>query len=235
MHTNLQTCLAVVACFLVSLNTVERALVAAELNIDNFEEGPLTESESPATGVTIDQTGLDPSSVIGGERFGFYRIFDGLIKIDSTFSIANEVNSLAYFTLEYGRSADLDLDLSDYAAIEMHFDSIENADVSISSISLELTDGAGRTYRRQLPLVESLTPITLRFSLNDPSSELDYADIDKMEFSTARFGPSFGLDRIVANVPEPSATWLLIGGALLSLGRTRRTRTNHRAGDNRCR
>ncbi len=216
----------------------------AYIVMDDFTEGPIDTGtindsllhEAP------DQTGLDPDKVIGGERyFSSQRTGTGRysVNLDGGYLDIGQVTaSTVTYVLQYGRTSDLNVDLSEAffadgsgRGFAIWYDLIN---VSGSTLTIDI-------FTRDFG-TSSTGPIALQETLGTPSRQLydfdrDFTgsavltDIDKITFTfrTTQEAADISLAFLSAGtIPEPhTAVMLLMAGGIIRVLRRRKFQAVH--------
>jgi len=195
---------------------------AAGLVVDDFTQGQLSLQVSNLTGQTVLLSGLDPGHVLGGSR-SVYAGTLGVASLDIVTPSASDflftaVSSFGYFTLSYGSSAPLNVNLL--------ADGSDQFVLNVASLTPGLYRGifdfnlesGNRWYSYDFS--QSLFQLNAPGQIAIPFSGFagaDLAHVQGLEVDVARFEPTFhiGLNSITT-VPELSPA-ALVGLGLLSL------------------
>ncbi len=214
-----------------SLMCFTTLLAQAGTVIDDFQSGSITVTRGGDHPGEAMQTGLDSSSVVGGERSITVGEFGGAgqtLSIDATSGKLNFLTneSHGYFMVEYGSEVmPLNLDLLANGANALVLDFTKSSTSTSQPLRLLIfTTGDAGTFQSRLfaevpqTLPNGLT--RLRFPFEFISPEADFQRVERIELSASRVRPlsSFTIHRI-ATVPEPSALFLVIVGVCIFVSR----------------
>ena len=208
---------------------------AADITIDNFEEGAadMTVNTSTPTATDVD-TGLATTNVIGGERRSSVTWESGLIEGDlrinysgdglARYSTGSGANG--WYGLIYGSNSFLNADLTDGGSnncFGVLFDVADfEGDILFTVWTGETNSGtASAKTPAGLPTENPDEWVYINFSAF--SGSLNFADVDKIEIKID--GPSesdYTVKEILSTVPEPSVLALLGFGGLAFLVSARR-------------
>ena len=197
---------------------------ATLINIDTFDVG----EQYVAGGSSDTIGGLSASEVIGGQR---YFSVSGNAR-----QIHGEINSIDYvgegsyasgpryggsFTLEYGRSTDLNAVLSAEGEFQFDFTYVDPG-AGTGSNTLVITviaDNQTDSYQLDWPASEGLVSVSAsRF--DDVTA---WNSVDRLTFTfNARTAADVTLNTIIFSVPEPATLGLLAVGGVIGLLRRRR-------------
>lgn len=179
--------------------------------IDSFSSGSIVVSKEIGEAT---QTGLNESSVIGGERFiqvGEFGASPQTLTIEASSSMLTfeTGDTNGYFTVRYG-SPDfpLDLDLQADGSNAFALDFVATFEIPRLNITVFTSTGSdsGGTNHIDVnlqPLPNGMTRAVIPFDIYDEN--LDFGSVDQIELDASRF-PRFSTVMIgrFATIPEPT-------------------------------
>jgi hypothetical protein len=203
------------------------------ITIDDFSDGSILLVKTTSSGVTAQQTGLDPAHVVGGGRNLIVDEFGGVgqtLSIDAAlgeFQFYVPSGALGYFTIAYGNpSQPLNLDLTAQGASALLMHMAFNPplmpfmqrpfDYPPNTLRLVTAGGDGSTTLVAADVVTTLQSdgtYLARIPFSSFGPGIDLTDVDQFDFEMFRLSRQVKLLGITA-VPEPAA-WTLAAAAAL--------------------
>lgn len=234
VKTKVQLMRGLLAVAMLILPTV---VLGAVVVVDTFTTAPINSNNINTPTYTSNQTGLDPTFVLGGARYisatrlsgsrYSVNLSDGFLDLGETTAIAMN------WVLEYGHSADLNTDLSqgylaDFSArgLVLVFDQVDQPGASLT-ISMYTTGGGVSTVTRALQQTAPGGSLYEFYDFdNDFTGGADLTNIDRIRFafSTTVSGTDISLKVLqVGSVPEPhTAVMLMLACGIVRAARRKR-------------
>jgi len=168
--------------------------------IDNFSDGDLSLLVTDLEGETVIQDGLAVSSTVGSVR----EVYAGALERSSMLDIDtvaetlnfNSSESFGYFSLRYGFSESLNIDLTAEGAnaIQLDFESVTPGLVrGIYEVNLESANArASQSFSRKLFALPGSGKILLPLrDFRSRTGELDFTNVSTIVVEAARVEPNF--------------------------------------------
>lgn len=200
------------------------SMALASKLIDDFSVGSILVERTADTIATAEQTGLDLTRVVGGERsfaVGEFGIATQTLSVDATMgSMTFETGATpGYFTVGYGSvESPLGLDLMANGAdafVVDFFDDLVYPQSNRFGVGVHTATGSGFVSPNSFgveiqTLANGLSRVVLPFELY--VTNVDFRQVDRIELGVARFPQNSSITfHLLATIPEPSTLMLCAG------------------------
>lgn len=226
----MKSIIAVSALLHLLLACFSSSTVFASTLIDDFRDGSIAVARLADTVEEATQTGLDASSVIGGERsiaVGQFGIAPQTLTVEASLGTMTfeTGDTLGYFSVEYGSTASpLNLDLLRDGSNSFVLDFVADTSFPRLSVSVYTPGGSDRIGTGAFavnpqPLPNGMTRVVIPFELY--GTHVDFRRVERIELDSSRFPRSSTMSiHRFTTVPEPST--LLLASVFVSVVLSRR-------------
>lgn len=224
-------------CIALSMLVLPALAFGAVVVVDTFTTAPINSNNINTPTYTSNQSGLDPTFVLGGNRYISATRLSGSrysVNLSDGFLDLGETTAIAmHWVLEYGHSSDLNVDLSNgYLAdgsargFVIVYDQVDQPGASLT-ISMYTTGGGVSTMTRGLAQTSPGASLYQFYDFDhDFTGGADLTNIDRISFAfnTTVSGTDISLKVLqVGSVPEPhTAVMLMLACGIVRAARRKR-------------